>query len=74
VRFEVCARFKIEENIAKFFFLAFAVTGHEAVLVRMELVAISAIFLPAFVAASPVPGIDLYRFSSKKFFHSNHLD
>jgi hypothetical protein len=51
--------FKIKENIPDFFLFAFSVVDHKAVLVRMELVAISAELLSAFVSAASAIRISL---------------
>jgi hypothetical protein len=59
IRFIVRRSFKIEENVPDFLFFAFSVVDHEAVLVRMELVAVSAELLSAFVSAAPAIGISL---------------
>jgi hypothetical protein len=59
IRFIVRRSFKIKENVANFLLFAFSVVDHEAVLVRMELVAVSAELLSAFVTGSPAIGISL---------------
>jgi hypothetical protein len=59
VRLKLRAGFQVKEHVSELLLLTLAVTGHEAILLLVILVAIPAIFFPTTVTIASIARIEL---------------